>query len=85
MFYEKRFIYTRSHRGRILFRKKKPLPSRIFDIDYGILDRYQGQANVTLNKEMNKKELLLNCCLGLAGECGEVVDLVKNGTDKDIL
>lgn len=57
--------------------KKKPLPSRVFDIDYGALDRYQGQANVTLNKEMSKTDILLNSCLGLAGECGEVVDIVK--------
>lgn len=60
-----------------LLEKKKELPERIFSIDYEALDRYQGQANVTLNKDLSKEDILINSCLGLAGEAGEVIDIVK--------
>jgi NTP pyrophosphatase (non-canonical NTP hydrolase) len=41
------------------------------------LSEYQRQAFLTANKKMSDAEMLTNGVLGLAGEAGEVVDLVK--------
>lgn len=38
---------------------------------------YQKLAMITLNPEIDKKELILNAAMGLCGESGEVIDLVK--------
>lgn len=57
--------------------KNKNLPDRIFNLSFDTLDKYQAQANVTLNNSLSNDELLINCGLGLAGECGEVVDILK--------
>ena len=39
---------------------------------------YQARAEKTINKEItSSRELILNACLGLAGETGEVIDHVK--------
>lgn len=38
---------------------------------------YQKFAMRTLNPEIDKKELILNAAMGLCGESGEVIDLVK--------
>ncbi len=38
---------------------------------------YQKLAMRTLNPEIDKKELILNAAMGLCGESGEVIDLVK--------
>lgn len=38
---------------------------------------YQKLAMRTLNPEIEKKELILNAAMGLCGESGEVIDLVK--------
>lgn len=38
---------------------------------------YQKLAMRTLNPEIDKKELILNASMGLCGESGEVIDLVK--------
>lgn len=38
---------------------------------------YQKLAMRTLNTEIDKKELILNAAMGLCGESGEVIDLVK--------
>ena len=40
-------------------------------------NEYQKLAMTTLNKELNKKEMLLNSVMGLCGESGETIDLVK--------
>ena len=40
-------------------------------------NEYQKAANRTL---YGKEQVLTNCALGLAGETGQVVDLVKNYT-----
>lgn len=40
-------------------------------------NEYQKLAMITLNKELNKKEMLLNSVMGLCGESGEAIDLVK--------
>ena len=41
------------------------------------VDKYQELAMRTLNPEIDKKELILNAAMGLCGESGEVIDLVK--------
>jgi NTP pyrophosphatase (non-canonical NTP hydrolase) len=38
---------------------------------------YQERSRRTVNKVLSEKELILNMSLGLAGETGEVVDLIK--------
>lgn len=38
---------------------------------------YQKQALRTLNPALSKKEVLINSVMGLCGESGEVIDLVK--------
>ena len=41
------------------------------------VDKYQELAMNTLNPEIDKKELILNASMGLCGESGEVIDLIK--------
>ena len=41
------------------------------------INEYQDLAMRTLNKELNKKDVLLNGVMGLCGESGEVIDIVK--------
>ncbi len=41
------------------------------------INEYQKLAMVTLNQELDKKEMLLNSVMGLCGESGEAIDLVK--------
>jgi NTP pyrophosphatase (non-canonical NTP hydrolase) len=41
------------------------------------INEYQQLAKRTINKEMSKKDMLINSVMGLAGESGEVIDLVK--------
>lgn len=38
---------------------------------------YQKLAMVTLNKDLTKKDMLSNGVMGLCGESGEVIDVVK--------
>ena len=40
-------------------------------------NKYQELAMVTLNKELTKKDMLINGVMGMNGESGEVIDLVK--------
>ena len=40
-------------------------------------NEYQKLAMTTLNKELSQKEILINGVMGLCGESGEVIDLVK--------
>ena len=40
-------------------------------------NKYQELAMITLNKELTKKEMLVNGVMGLNGESGEVIDVVK--------
>lgn len=49
------------------------------------VDKYQELAMRTLNPEIDKKELILNAAMGLCGESGEVIDLVKNTFFKDMI
>lgn len=41
------------------------------------INEYQKLAMRTLNPEIDKKKLILNAAMGLCGESGEVIDLVK--------
>ena len=38
---------------------------------------YQKLAMNTVNPELTKKDMLVNGVMGLNGECGEVIDVVK--------
>ena len=40
-------------------------------------NEYQKLAMVTKNPDLNGRELLINSVMGLCGESGEVIDLVK--------
>ena len=41
------------------------------------INEYQKLAMTTLNPELSKKDVLINGVMGLCGESGEVIDLVK--------
>ena len=47
------------------------------DESYKDIEKYQKTALDTINNELSTHDQILNCCLGIAGESGEVVDLVK--------
>lgn len=40
-------------------------------------NEYQKLAMTTLNPELNERDVLINGVMGLCGEAGEVIDLVK--------
>lgn len=40
-------------------------------------NEYQKLAMVTLNPSLSKKDVLINGVMGLCGESGEVIDIVK--------
>lgn len=41
------------------------------------INEYQQLAMTTLNPELSKKEVLINSVMGLCGESGEAIDIVK--------
>jgi NTP pyrophosphatase (non-canonical NTP hydrolase) len=41
------------------------------------INEYQGLAMTTLNPELDKKDVLINGVMGLCGESGEAIDIVK--------
>ena len=41
------------------------------------LNEYQELAMTTLNPELSKKDVLINSVMGLCGEAGEAIDIVK--------
>lgn len=41
------------------------------------INEYQRLAMTTLNPELSKKEVLINSVMGLCGESGEAIDIVK--------
>ena len=55
------------------------------------INEYQKLAMVTLNKKLSKQDMLINGVMGLCGESGEAIDLVKkhlhqgHELDKDAL
>ena len=40
-------------------------------------NEYQGKAMATLNPALSRKDVLINSVMGLCGESGEAIDLVK--------
>ena len=41
------------------------------------INEYQNLAMTTLNPELSKKDVLINGVMGLCGESGEAIDIVK--------
>ncbi len=41
------------------------------------INEYQSQAMTTLNPALSKKDVLINSVMGLCGESGEAIDIVK--------
>ncbi len=41
------------------------------------INEYQKLAMTTLNPDLDKKDVLINGVMGLCGESGEVIDIVK--------
>ena len=41
------------------------------------VNEYQRQAMATLNLALDKKDVLINSVMGLCGEAGEAIDIVK--------
>ena len=41
------------------------------------INEYQQLAMTTLNKDLSKKDILINGVMGLCGEAGEAIDIVK--------
>ena len=41
------------------------------------VNEYQKLAMTTLNKDLSEKEILINGVMGLCGESGEAIDIVK--------
>lgn len=41
------------------------------------INEYQKLAMTTLNKDLSKKDVLINAVMGLCGESGEAIDVVK--------
>lgn len=41
------------------------------------INEYQKLAMTTLNSELSKREVLINSVMGLCGESGEAIDIVK--------
>lgn len=41
------------------------------------INEYQELAMTTMNKELSEREVLINSVMGLCGESGEVIDIVK--------
>lgn len=41
------------------------------------INEYQKLAMTTLNPELDKKDVLINGVMGLCGESGEAIDIVK--------
>lgn len=41
------------------------------------VNEYQTLAMMTLNRELSRKDVLINGVMGLCGEAGEAIDIVK--------
>lgn len=47
------------------------------DNEFKDFDRYQIAARTTANTDKNKDERIVNWALGVAGEAGEIADMIK--------
>lgn len=43
------------------------------------INEYQNLAMRTLNPDLSPRDVLINSVMGLCGESGEAIDIVKNG------
>ena len=57
--------------------KDKEIPNVLLNIDFSKLDEYQLEAAKTINPVLSEKELIINSCLGMAGETGEFIEHIK--------
>lgn len=46
-------------------------------------NEYQRLAMTTLNPALDRKDVLINSVMGLCGEAGEAIDIVKSGWRRD--
>ena len=60
------------------------LAGKLFTINRGLerkkkmlVNDYQKEAMTTLNPALDKKDVLINSVMGLCGESGEAIDIVK--------
>ena len=62
-------------------------PVKVYDRLY-MFSEYQRQAMRTANRQLHRDEMLLNAVMGMCGEAGEAIDLMKKhlaqGADLDI-
>lgn len=61
--------------------KNRIIVLEVYTVD---INEYQELAMTTLNSELSKKEVLINSVMGLCGESGEAIDIVKNGLHRDM-
>ena len=54
--------------------KNRIIVLEVYTVD---INEYQELAMTTLNPELSKKEVLINSVMGLCGESGEAIDIVK--------
>ena len=47
------------------------------DVNHMTINEYQKLAMTTLNPELSEKDVLINGVMGLCGESGEAIDIVK--------
>lgn len=47
------------------------------------INEYQKLAMITLNPQLEKKDVLINGVMGLCGESGEAIDIVKKWLAQD--
>ena len=47
------------------------------------INEYQELTMRTLNTKLTEKEVLINSVMGLCGEFGEAIDIIKNGFHTD--
>lgn len=56
---------------------KDKIKTELQEATYMTINEYQKLAMTTLNPELDRKDVLINGVMGLCGESGEVIDLVK--------
>ncbi len=54
--------------------KSRIIVLEVYTVD---INEYQELAMTTLNPKLSKKEVLINSVMGLCGESGEAIDIVK--------
>ena len=48
------------------------------------INEYQQLAMTTLNPQLSKRDILINGVMGLCGEAGEAIDIVKKHLAQDM-